>query len=74
MSAQGSGVRLTATTVPDDSWRPSDGPALLNEHSGSASPSGADGTVLAVAAFNGGVFVPSHPRTTFVDPSRHQDL
>ena len=37
MSAQGWGVRLTATTVPDDQTRPSDGPALLHEHSGSGS-------------------------------------
>jgi hypothetical protein len=34
MSAQGSGVRLTATTVPDDQSRPSDGPAALNEQFG----------------------------------------
>src|SRR5580704_17212524 len=30
--------------------------------------------VPAVAAFNGGVFVRSHPRTTFVDPSRKAGL
>jgi len=33
MSAKGSGVRLTATTVPGDQARPSDGPALLHKHS-----------------------------------------
>lgn len=31
MSVQGSGVRLTAATVPDDPPRPADGPALLKE-------------------------------------------
>jgi hypothetical protein len=32
------------------------------------------GLLLAVAAFNGGVFVPWQPRTTFVDPSRNRAL
>ena len=61
-SAQGSGVRLTATTVPDDQSRPADGPALLNEHSGIRFAVGRQwavmGLFLTVAALNGGVFVP----------------
>ena len=63
-SAQGSGVRLTATTVSDDPSRPADGPALLIEHSGSVSPWTAQralmGIFLAVAALDGGMFVPLH--------------
>jgi hypothetical protein len=33
MSAQGSGVRLTATTVPDDQSRPADTTTLLDDPS-----------------------------------------
>lgn len=68
-SAQGSGVRLTATTVPDDQLRRADGRARLNEHSGSRSPVDCQWALMGVGCscrHTPGSHLLTHPETSVV--------